>query len=137
MELNLSIEVNEEQFADLCQNTLENLPEDKLQEILLKSIEASLVVDKEKTGYGYGSRMGILIDGEMRPTQLMQNILKKANFEKYFEPIAQKIVSFVEENYEQIVRDAVASAFSTVLFSREYQFNLQQCFADMIRRNYK
>ena len=33
MELNLSIEVNEDMFSEICTNTLENLPEEKLQEI--------------------------------------------------------------------------------------------------------
>lgn len=132
MDLNLSIEINEEMFSKMCEDTLESLPEEKMQEILLKAVEVALL-EKNQSFYG----TSILTDQYRRPTELMNNILKKANFEKYFEPMAQKITNHIIENYQSIITEAISKTFFDVLFTSENKYQFRDNLYSAIRTNFK
>lgn len=134
MELNLSIEVNEDMFSEICTNTLENLPEEKLQEILLKAVEVALIEHAKSTPY---SNTGILVTRYDQPTQLMNSILEKANFEKYFEPIAEKITSYINENFQNIVIAAITKCFVDVLFTPNNRYDFERRISSMIANSMK
>ena len=134
MELNLSIEVNEDMFSEICTNTLENLPEEKLQEILLKAVEVALIEHAKSTPY---NNTGILVDRYNEPTSLMKNILEKANFEKYFEPIAEKITSYISENFPNIVTAAVTKCFAEILFTPDNRYSFERRVLDIVAHSIK
>lgn len=134
MELNLSIEVNEDMFSEICTNTLENLPEEKLQEILLKAVEVALIEHAKSTPY---SNTGILVDRYNEPTSLMKNILEKANFEKYFEPIAEKITSYISENFPDIVIAAITKCFVDILFTPNNRYSFERHILDIAAHSIK
>lgn len=134
MNLNLSIEVNEEMFSNMCQNTLENLPEEKLQEILLKAIEIALIEDK--TNSTKWSK-DILVGENYYPTAFTKKLLAQANFEKYFEPIGEEISNFIIKNYREIIIDAIASAFVNMLFTTNNKYNFEYQLIETIKHRYK
>lgn len=45
--LQINLDIDSEQFNKLCVDNIEDLPKDKLEEILLKAVEVALIKDKE------------------------------------------------------------------------------------------
>ncbi len=131
MNLNLTIDVDEETFSSLCETTLKDLPKDKLQEIMLKAVEAALLNDKNYNNYNNK----ILITNRGEPTPLLRTILEKADFSAYFEPVAKKISDFIIENYQTIVFDAFTKIMADTICTRyELQAQINQAIDEKYRR---
>ena len=67
----------------------------------------------------------------------MNSILEKANFEKYFEPIAGKITAYINENFQNIVIAAVTKCFVDVLFTPNNRYEFESRVSSMIMNSIK
>lgn len=129
--IQVNIEVNDNEFKDLCLENINDLPKDKMEELLLKAVEVALIRDKDKTYYDCDSSILVTPSRSSRPrhsyepTELMKEIIKEINTKAYIEPLAQEVATFIKENYKEIVRDYIVEAFSKMLFSQAKEYEIK------------
>ena len=143
--VNFSIEVPEADFKEYLVDELQNLPKDKVQEILLKSIEISLM-DEKNNGSKYTRDSNILAtkvetyrDGysniRYEPTQLLKDVMKSLPTENYLEPVVKEVSDFLKTNYKDIVRNYIVQAFTNMLFTQADRYSIVDEIVSSFNRN--
>lgn len=130
--LQVNIDIPEEDFKNLCIGQINELPKDKMEELLLKAVEVALIADKKNPFYstdtsilmvnkrnGYGTVQYV-------PTELMKQIIKEINTEGYLEPIAKEVADYIEKNYKEMVKEYIVEAFTKMLFENETRWNVER-----------
>lgn len=140
--IQVNLEVNDEEFKQLYINNINDLPKDKMEELLLKAVEVSLIQDKNNPTYKQNSN--ILVTSERIhygsgysdynwvPTDLMKEVLKKIDTAKYFEPIAEEIAAYMRDNYKDLIRKYMVDAIAKMLFTDNSKYNFTRDILDMI-----
>ena len=106
--LNIQITVTDEQMASLIKGNLENLPDDKLQEIFSNALIEFLKTDNGQrlfytTGY-YNS--------DPKPTQLLNKMIENAISKDLLKPCVDEFISVLKNNYENLIKNAMITTFS-------------------------
>ena len=117
--LNIQITITDEQISSLLKGNLENLPDEKIQEILSNALTEFFKTDKgQKMFYktkGY-------YDSTPMPTDLLIKIVENAVSKDLVKSTINEIIEGIKNNYESIIRDAMIMTFSD-LFYTEVQKN--------------
>ena len=130
--LQVNIDIPEEDFKNLCIGQINELPKDKMEELLLKAVEVALIADKEKPHYSTDSNILVKSSrneyGSIRwaPTDLMKEIMKGINANGYLEPIAKEVADYIEKNYKEMVKEYIVEAFTKMLFDNETRWNVER-----------
>lgn len=110
--MQVSIEVNEEQFKDLLEKELKDLPKETLQEILVQSIKEYFVqdgfknlnvflVDNERYGYG--------VKG---PSRFLECMMEKCDYSGLQE-VVDKMIDDLKENYRKILLEILSDRLTS------------------------
>ena len=130
--LQVNIDIPEEDFKNLCIGQINDLPKDKMEELLLKAVEVALIADKNNPYYSTDSSILVKSDkngyGTIRwaPTDLMKEIMKEINVNGYLEPIAKEVADYIEKNYKEMVKEYIVEAFTKMLFENETRWNVER-----------
>lgn len=129
--LQLNIEVNDEEFKDLCANNINSLPKDKLNELLLKAVEVALISDKTNPSYDRDSNILVRATSDSaygyynrkyEPTELLKSIVEKVDLSEYIGNMANIMRDYIVNNYEEIIRKYVVEKFAEMLFTSDNQY---------------
>lgn len=129
--LQLNIEVNDEEFKDLCANNINALPKDKLNELLLKAVEVALIRDKNNPSYDRDSNILVratsnsaygYYNREYEPTDLLNAIMERVDLSEYVGNMANVMRDYIVNNYEEIIRKYVVEKFAEMLFTSDNQY---------------
>lgn len=94
--LNIQITLNDEQLKDLIIGNLNDLPKEKLQEVLLQGIKEVLTSDA-------GKQLFICSDGYYgsgkRPSMFLEKLVKEADVSDAISPVVNAAVAEFAANY--------------------------------------
>jgi hypothetical protein len=118
--LNIQITLNDEQLKNLITGNINDLPKEKLQDILLQAIKEILTSDRgqklfiESDGY-YNSRV--------TPSYYLKDLVQKADIKEAISPIVNQAVAEFAANYPDILERCLKSSITEMFMS---QFNHHQ-----------
>jgi hypothetical protein len=126
--LNIQITLNDEQLKNLIVGNLNDLPKEKLQDILLQAIKEILTSDRgqklfiESDGY-YNSRV--------TPSYYLKDLVQKADIKDAISPVVNEAVSEFSANYPTILSNCIKSAISEMFLSQMDRMRLVEMW-DMV-----
>lgn len=128
--IQVNIDVNDDEFKDLCINNINDLPKDKMEELLLKAVEVALIRDKENSYYD--ADKSILVSRSQsrngyEPTELMREIIKEINTKGHIDSLAEEVATYIRDNYKTLVQECIVATFTKMLFTeaKEYAIKAQ------------
>lgn len=115
--LNIQITLNDEQLKNLIVGNINELPKEKLQDILLQAIKDILMSE-------YGRKLFISTDGyynsTVRPSNYLEQLVEKADVKDAITPVVNEAVSNFATNYPVILETCVRESISK-MFMHEFQ----------------
>ena len=120
--LNIQLTVTDEQMASLIKGNLENLPDDKLQEIFSNALIEFLKTDNGQRLFYTKS----YYDSDPKPTQLLNKMIENAISKDLLKPCVDEFISVLKNNYENLIKNAMITTFSN-MFITEMKEQILQC----------
>lgn len=112
--LNIQITITDEQISSLLKGNLENLPDEKIQEIFSNALTEFFKTDKgQKLFYktnGY-------YDSNPMPTDLLVRMVENAICKDLLKSTVSECIEGIVNNYENIIKDAMVMTFSDLFFN--------------------
>ena len=119
--LNIQITVTDEQMTSLIKGNLENLPDDKIQEIFSNALAEFLKTqDGQKLFYTKQ-----YYDSQPRPTDLLIKMVENAVSKELLKPCVDEFINTIKDNYENLIRETMIQTFSNMFFSEMQKSSLQ------------
>ena len=136
--MEVKIEVNEEQFKDLLEKELADLPKETVQNILIESIKEYLkeddyknlnafVVNKEYDHYSYCSK---------QPSKFLYSMLENCDYSGLQE-VADDMIKDLKENYQQILIQVLSNQLANGIANNDvFRANLRDVIdQELYKRN--
>ena len=128
--LNIQITVTDEQMSSLIRGNLENLPDEKLQEIFSNALTEFLKTsDGQKLFYTkeyYSS--------EAKPTRLLTTMVENAVSKDLLKPCVDEFIKTIKTQYESLIRECMVKTFSNLFFTEMTRYGMQVEFNDMLNQ---
>lgn len=119
--LNIQITVDDEQMASLIRGNLENLPDEKLQEIFSNALTEFLKTDNGQKLF-YTKQY---YDSQPNPTNLLIKMVENAISKDLLKPCVDEFIENIKGNYENLIRETMIQTFSNMFFTQMQQSSLQ------------
>ena len=113
--LNIQITVDDEQMASLIKGNLENLPDEKLQEILSNALTEFFKTDNGQKLF-YSSRG--YYDDTPTPTNLLIKMVENAVSKDLLKPCVDEFIESIKNNYENLIKETMIKTFSNMFFTQ-------------------
>ena len=130
--INIQITVDDEQLKNLLSNNINDLPKEKIQEILLESIKEFLTSDKGQELF-YRKNFTSYYDATT-PSDFLSELIDKADISKSISPIMNEAIDNFSKNYTEILRQCVLECVSSMFMSMMDRSKLNAAF-DTVMRN--
>lgn len=119
--LNIQITVTDEQMTSLIKGNLENLPDDKLQEIF-----SNALIEFLKTPNGQSLfYTKPYYSSDPKPTSLLTTMVENAVSKDLLKPCVDEFINTIKDNYENLIRETIIQTFSDMFFTQMRQADLQ------------
>lgn len=119
--LNIQITVTDEQMTSLIKGNLENLPDDKIQEIFSNALAEFLKTqDGQKLFYTKQ-----YYDSQPKPTNLLISMVENAVSKDLLKPCVDEFIEKIKGNYENLIKETMIQTFSNMFFTQMQQSSLQ------------
>lgn len=128
--LNITITLNDEQVKDLIVGNINELPKEKLQDILLQGIKEVLT---SENGQKLFITSGYHSSSEKSPSMLLQKLINQADITNSISPIVDEAVSKFADSYPEILDRCIKSVISDMFLSYMNREKFQQMWAYMER----
>ena len=119
--LNIQITVDDEQMASLIKGNLENLPDDKLQEIFANALSEFL---KTENGQKLFYTKQYYSDNPT-PTNLLVHMVENAISKDLLKPCVDEFIETLKNNYESLIKETMIRTFSNMFFTQMNKASLQ------------
>lgn len=132
--LNIQITVTDEQMNSLIRGNLENLPDEKVQEIFSGALEAFLKTDNGQKLF-YTKRY---YDSTPTPTPLLERMIGNVISKDLLKPCVDEFIAAIKDKYESIIKSAIITTFSNMFFTEMKSSALQyelQCAMEKMKNN--
>lgn len=119
--LNIQITVDNEQMASLIRGNIENLPNEKLEEILSNALTEFFKTDN-------GQRLfysKAYYNSDPKPTKLLTQMIENAISKDLLKPCVDKFIEKIKDNYENLIKETMIQTFSNMFFTEMQQCSLQ------------
>lgn len=125
-EVNITLNVNDEQFQEILQNGLTSLSSEKVGEIILKAFEQYLFSERYKELFVKENYYG----GPPSLGEIGQCIINKTDIEEAAKNsgLGEEIFNYIKDNYKDIVFRAIAKSFTDCLFGPSKQGEFMSSF---------
>ena len=119
--LNIQITVTDEQMASLIRGNIENLPNEKLQEIFSNALVEFFKTDNgQKLFYSQE-----YYSSQPKPTNLLIKMVENAISKDLLKPCVDEFIEEIKSNYENLIRETMIQTFSNMFFTQMQQSTLQ------------
>lgn len=126
--LNIQITVTDEQMSYLIRGNLENLPDEKIQEIFSNALTEFLKTsDGQKLFYTKA-----YYSSDPRPTDLLVKMVSNAVSKDLLKPCVDEFIETIKSNYESLIKECMIQTFSNMFFTEMRASNLQVTLNDML-----
>lgn len=119
--LNIQITVTDEQMSSLIRGNLENLPDEKLQEIFSNALTEFLKTSNGQSLF-YTKEY---YSSNPRPTSLLVQMVSDAVSKDLLKPCVNEFIDAIKNDYESLIRECIIQTFSNMFFTemRQSEFN--------------
>lgn len=128
--LNIQITVTDEQMSSLIRGNLENLPDEKIQEIFSNAlIEFFKTSDGQKLFYTkeyYSSNP--------KPSDLLVKMVSNAVSKDLLKPCVDEFIKTISNQYESLIRECIVKTFSNLFFTEMTRYGMQAEFNNMLNQ---
>ena len=128
--LNIQITVTDEQMSSLIRGNLENLPDEKLQEIFSNALTEFL-----KTGDGqklfYTKEY---YSSQARPTDLLIKMVSNAVSKDLLKPCVDEFIETIKGQYESLIKECMIKTFSNLFFTEMRGYTLEAQMNDILNQ---
>lgn len=118
-EINLTLNIDTEQMEGLLKEGLISLPQDKIQEVLLEVVKN--ILNNKDSGILFVSSG--YYDKTYRPSDLLKNLIEKAQTSSYIEELSDVIINYLKENYQEVIFNALVKSIGELLFGPQKQMD--------------
>jgi uncharacterized membrane protein YheB (UPF0754 family) len=126
--LNIQITVTDKQMSSLIRGNLENLPDEKIQEIFSNALTEFLKTsDGQKLFY-----TKTYYSSDPRPTDLLVKMVSNAVSKDLLKPCVDEFIETIKSNYESLIKECMIQTFSNMFFTEMRASNLQVTLNDML-----
>ena len=130
--LNIQITVDDEQIASLIRGNIENLPNEKLQEIFSTALTEFFKTDNGQRLF-YSKEY---YSSEPKPTRLLIQMVENAISKDLLKPCVDEFIENIKGNYENLIKETMIQTFSNMFFTQMQQSSLQ-CQLNEILNGYR
>ena len=130
--INIQITVDDEQLKNLLSNNINDLPKEKIQEILLESIKEFLTSDKGQELF-YRKNFTSYYDATT-PSDFLSGLISKADISDSISPIMNEAIDNFSKNYGEILHQCILECVSSMFMSMMDRSKLNAAF-DTVMRN--
>ena len=129
--LNIQITLDDEQLKSLITNNINDLPKEKLQEILSQAIKEVLTSEKGQklfmTKHNYYDKYA--------PSDFLIALVSNADITEAISPIINEAVKYFSENYSEILDRCMKSVISEMFMDRFDRAKIDQVWDMMSKSN--
>ena len=128
--LNIQITVTDEQMSSLIRGNLENLPDEKLQEIFSNALIEFFKTDS-------GQRLFYTKEyysSNPRPTDLLVKMVSNAVSKDLLKPCVDEFIESIKGNYESLIKECMIKTFSNMFFTEMRDTTLKMTLNDMLNQ---
>lgn len=130
--LNIQITVTDEQMSSLIRGNLENLPDEKLQEIFSNALTEFLKTDNgQKLFY-----TKTYYNSDPRPTDLLVKMVSNVVSKDLLKPCVDEFIETIKGQYESLIRECMVKTFSNMFFTEMTHYGLQAEFNDILNQKF-
>ena len=125
-EVILNININDEQLQELINWEFQNLPKEKLDEIVLGIVKNQLEKDINKWLFvqdGWNSQ---------KPGPILEKMLNQIDFKEFSQPVYEQTVKIIQDNYMEIFYNALVVGITKCLFGPDAQLNFEAILHDSV-----
>ena len=125
-EVTLNININNEQIQELINWEFQNLPKEKLDEIVLGIVKDQLNKDINSWLFvqdGWNSQ---------KPGPFLEKILNQIDFKEFSQPVYEQTVKIIQDNYMEIFYNALVVGITKCLFVFDAQLNFEMILRDSV-----
>lgn len=126
--LNIQIKVTDEQMNKLIHGKLEELPDDKIQDILGNALNEFLKTDKGQKLF-YTKEY---YQNNPQPTDLLKNMVSNAVSKDLLKPCVDEFINVLKDNYYELIRNTMMRTFSDIFFTEIREIQLKAEMNNMI-----
>ena len=130
--INIQITVDDEQLKNLLSNNINDLPKEKIQEILLESIKEFLTSDKGQELF-YRKNFTSYYDATT-PSDFLSGLISKADISDSISPIMNEAIDNFSKNYGEILHQCILECVSSMFMNMMDRSKLNAAF-DTVMRN--
>lgn len=130
--LNIQITVDDEQMVSLIRGNIENLPNEKLQEIFSNALTEFFKTDNGQRLF-YSKEY---YSSEPKPTRLLIQMVENAISKDLLKPCVDEFIENIKGNYENLIKETMIQTFSNMFFTQMQQSSLQ-CQLNEILNGYR
>lgn len=129
--LNIQLTLNDEQLKNLIIGSINELPKEKLQDILLQAIKEIMVSPEgqkmfiDKGGY-YNS--------QNTPSRYLQNLVDQSDIKDAISPVVNQAVSEFAANYPEMLERCLKSSITSMFMDEFHRHQLQQTWDMMMNK---
>lgn len=130
--LNIQITVTDEQMSSLIRGNLENLPDEKLQEIFSNALtEFFKTSDGQKLFYTKE-----YYSNEAKPTRLLTAMVENAISKDLLKPCVDEFIKTIKTQYESLIRECMIKTFSNLFFTEMKGYTLETQLNDILNSRF-
>ena len=126
--LNIQIKVTDEQMNKLIHGKLEELPDDKIQDILGNTLNEFLKTDKGQKLF-YTKEY---YQNNPQPTDLLKNMVSNAVSKDLLKPCVDEFTNVLKDNYYELIQNTMMRTFSDIFFTEIREIQLKTEMNNMI-----
>ena len=128
--LNIQINVTDEQMTSLIKGNLENLPNEKLQEIFSNALTEFF---KTSTGQNlfYTKQY---YSSDLKPTDLLVKMVSNAVSKDLLKPCVDEFIETIKGNYESLIKECMIKTFSDMFFTEMREAHLHMSLNNMLNQ---
>lgn len=136
--MEVKIEVNEEQFKDLLEKELTDLPKETIQNILIESIKEYLKEDdyKNLNAFLVNKECNHYSNYSIQPSQFFYSMLENCDYSSLQE-VADNMIKDLKENYQQILIQVLSNQLANGIANNDvFRANLRDVIdQELYKRN--
>ena len=131
--LNIQITLNDEQLKNLIMGNINELPKEKLQDILLQAVKEVLTSED-------GKQLFIVKDGyysnsNIKPSRWLENLTEQANISETISPVINQVVADFATNYPDILERCLKSSITNMFMNEFRRHQLEQAWDITCKEN--